>query len=148
MPPGYTPPGTKTKFLPWTFAERRLKRSRNYWVCSTRPDGRPHAVPVWGLWLDGALWFSTDPSSRKAKNLASNPSVVIHLESGDEAVVVEGRASVTELTKRIDAQYFRKYAIHLIGFEAPMVVVRVVPNVVMAWREKDFSASTTRWKFR
>ena len=46
------------------------------WVCSTRPDGRPHAMPVWALWIDGALWFSTDPSSYKARNLARSPEGV------------------------------------------------------------------------
>ncbi len=65
---------------------------RNYWVCTTRADGRPHAMPVWGLWLDDAVLFSTDPESVKARNLAARPDVVVHLESGDDVVVVDGRA--------------------------------------------------------
>src|SRR4051812_5465671 len=81
MPPGYTPLGTKPKFLPWNFAEQRLRRAHNYWVCSTRPDRRPHAAPVWGLWRNGAFYFSTDPASRKARNLAANAAVLVHLES-------------------------------------------------------------------
>lgn len=147
MPPGYTPPGTKTKFLPWTFAESRLRRARNYWVCSARPDGRAHAAPVWGVWLSGAFYFSTDPSSRKAKNLASNPAIVVHLESGDEVVIVEGTAAPVELGTELDAAYHRKYKMHLIGFPAPMVVFRVTKSVVLAWREKAFAASATRWAF-
>lgn len=146
MPAGYTPPGTKTKFLSWSFADTRLRRAHNYWVCTTRPDGRPHAAPVWGLWLDGAFVFSTDPSSRKAKNIADRASVVVHLESGDEVVIVEGVAETCELTRQIDAAYFRKYAIRLIGFPAPAAIYRVRPSVVMAWREKAFSATATRWE--
>ena len=65
--------------LPWSWAEEQLRAARNYWVCSTRPDGRPHAMPVWGLWLDGAVLFSTDPSSRKGRNLTANPAAVVHL---------------------------------------------------------------------
>lgn len=49
-------------------------------------------MPVWGIWLGGAVYFGTDRRSRKAKNLAANPSLVIHLESGDDAVILEGAA--------------------------------------------------------
>jgi general stress protein 26 len=143
---GYKPPGTKPKLLPWSYAEQRLRSARNYWVCTTRPDKRPHAAPVWGIWARGAFWFSTDPSSRKAKNLKSNPNLVIHLESGDEVVVVEGRATIEELTKELDRDYHRKYEMHLVGFPAPMVIFRVEPSVVMAWREKAFPSSATLWK--
>jgi len=76
--------------LPFSWVEDQLAAAHNYWVCSTRADGRPHAMPVWGLWVDGAVWFSTDPASLKARNLAARPEVVVHLESGDDVVVVEG----------------------------------------------------------
>jgi pyridoxamine 5'-phosphate oxidase-like protein len=78
--------------LPWSFASERLERSHNYWICTTRPDGRPHAMPVWGVWVEGALYFSTAPSSVKARNLGRNPALVVHLESGDECVILEGVA--------------------------------------------------------
>jgi len=146
LAPGYTPPGTKRRLLGWAFAERRLRAAHNYWVCSTRSDGRPHAAPVWGLWLDSELYFSTDPSSRKARNLASRRDVVVHLESGDEVVIVEGTAARCALTERLDRAYHRKYGMHLIGFPAPMVVLRVTPKRVMAWREKAFAASATYWQ--
>jgi len=55
-------------------------------------DGLPHAVPVWGVWVDGALYFGTDRRSRKARNLATNQGAVVHLESGDDAVILEGFA--------------------------------------------------------
>ena len=147
MPAGYRPPYTKTRFLQWSFAEARLRDAHNYWLCTTRADGRPHAVPVWGLWSARAFTFSTDPSSTKAKNIGRNPSVVVHVESGDEVVIVEGVAAEVALTPALDRQYFRKYAVHLIGFPAPSVIFRVAPVTVSAWREAEFSASTTRWSF-
>jgi general stress protein 26 len=148
MAPGYRPPGTKTKFLPWSFAESRLRKAHNYWVCTTRSDGRPHAAPVWGLWLERAFYFSTDPSSAKAKNLRKNSNAVVHVESGDEVVLMEGKASVVPLTKRLDGEYFLKYGMRLVGFPAPMVVLSVTPSNVSAWREAEFSQTTTRWTFR
>jgi len=62
----------------------RPARSRNYWICTSRPDGRPHSMPVWGFWTDGALYFGTERSSRKGKNLAHNYAVSVHLESHTE----------------------------------------------------------------
>ena len=147
MPAAYMPEGTKFKFLPWSFADTRLRRAHNYWVCSTRPDSRPHTAPVWGMWSDGAFFFSTDPSSTKARNLSANPAIIVHVESGDEVVIIEGTCSSCDVTKELDAAYFRKYKMHLIGFPAPMVMLRVNVAVVSAWREKSFSASTTRWQF-
>jgi len=145
LAPGYRPEGTRRTPLPWSFAEKRLRGAHNYWVCSTRMGGRPHAAPVWGLWLDGAFYFSTDPASRKARNLARNGDAVVHLESGDEVVIVEGKAKPCALTPELDRAYHRKYGMHLIGFPAPMVMLRVAPKLVMAWREKSFAASATRY---
>lgn len=78
------------KYLPWSHAEERLAKSRNYWICKARHDGRPHSIPVWGLWLEGALYFGTARASRKAGNLAHKPAVSVHLESGDDVVILEG----------------------------------------------------------
>src|SRR5436305_12648196 len=80
----------RDEMLTWDEARRRLAESRNYWVCTTRSDGRPHVAPVWGLWMDEAFYFSTDASSVKGRNLAARPDVVVNLESGDDVVVVEG----------------------------------------------------------
>jgi Pyridoxamine 5'-phosphate oxidase len=57
--PGYDLPKTKKGLLPWKWAEDRLKKSRQYWIATTRPDGRPHVMVIWALWLDGKLYFST-----------------------------------------------------------------------------------------
>ncbi len=35
-------------------AGQRVATVLNYWVCTIRSDGRPHAKPVWGFWLEGA----------------------------------------------------------------------------------------------
>jgi Pyridoxamine 5'-phosphate oxidase len=136
--------------LDWSWATERLAQARNYWVSTARSDGRPHAMPVWGLWLDDAFYFSSAPDSRKAQNLAANPAVVVHLESGDEVVVVEGRAEhVTdeELLRRLSEDYSSKY-----GFDVTFTVdgrglFRARPEIAYAWREQDFPATATRFAF-
>ena len=147
MPAGYVPKGTKPNFLSWEWVTERLERSHNYCICTTRPDGRPHAAPVWGVWHDGAVLFSTDPSSRKAKNLAANPAVTIHLESGDETVILEGQIEKIKLSSGIDDAYNRKYKMRLSSFPGPVSLFSLSPKKVMAWREKDFVTSATKWQF-
>src|SRR5579864_8114798 len=99
VPPLY---GLKARkeFLPFTHAEQRLATARNYWICTARPDGRPHSIPVWGFWMDGALYFGTARSSRKARNLAHNPALSVHLESGDDVVILEGSAVEVDLSDK------------------------------------------------
>src|SRR5581483_3476747 len=75
---------------PWKWAADRLRRSRQYWIATTRPDGAPHLMIVWGVWLDDSFWFSTGAASRKARNLAANPGCAIGTDDAGEAVVMEG----------------------------------------------------------
>ena len=76
--PGYGISESLDGVLPWSWAEERLRSSRNFWVSSTWPDGRPHAMPVWAVWLDGALYFSTASNSAKARNLLAKPQLLHH----------------------------------------------------------------------
>jgi hypothetical protein len=134
--------------LPWEWATERLTTSRNYWICSTRADGRPHAMPVWGLWLSEAIYFSSDPESWKGRNLAERPEAVIHLESGDELVVAEGvveRVPTEQLPSDFVPAYAAKYG-HTVDTSNPdFGFYRMRPSRVLAWREKDFPTSATRF---
>ena len=143
----------KGDFLPWSHAEVRLERSRSYWICTTRPDGRPHSMPVWGCWLDGALWFSTGTTTRKAKNLAHQPEVSIHLESGEDMVVFEGRAEEVD-PKKFDKGFIQRFDVmskkkYKMGFTIMpgSVFYKVKPRVALAWLEKKFPYHSTRWEF-
>ncbi len=92
MPEGYGVPDTDEGVLDWSWAVARLESALNYWFATTRPDGRPHAMPAWAVWLDGTLYFEGSPLTRRARNIAANPAVVVHLESGDDVVILEGEA--------------------------------------------------------
>jgi hypothetical protein len=136
--------------LAWSTIEEWLVDARNYWIVTTTADGRPHAMPVWGLWDDGAVWFSTDPSSRKGRNLEARPEIVVHLESGDEAVILEGVVErVRDQTQlvRFDDAYFLKYDVRpsSMGDDAGVYALR--PAVALTWTEADFPTTATRWTF-
>jgi hypothetical protein len=76
--------------LPWSWGIDRLSKAKNYYVSTTTADGLPHCMPVWGVWLDDAFYFSSGRRSRKARNLEKNPRCVVCPEGADQAVVMEG----------------------------------------------------------
>jgi pyridoxine/pyridoxamine 5'-phosphate oxidase len=141
----------RKQYLAWRHAEDRLTRSHNYWLCTTRGDGRPHAMPVWGMWLDGAFYFGTGTTTQKARNMARNPAVSVHLESGDDVVIIEGTVEPLALSdkpvvQRLDAVSRSKYKMPLMVSNESRLY-RVVPRVAFAWTEKDFPKNATRWEF-
>src|SRR2546430_11345119 len=96
--PGYglVDAGQGSGLLPWSWAVDRLQRSHDYWVATTRPDGRPHVMPVWGVWMHDALWFSSSRGSRKTRNLLARPQCAITTDNPYEPVVIEGEAALID----------------------------------------------------
>jgi len=113
FPPGYV--DNPQSSVPWELVVERLTTAKNYWLCSVRPDGRPHTVPRWAVFVDGKIYYDGSPETRHARNLAHNPNVTLHLESGDQALIVEGTAGeagkpALELAQQLAAAYRAKYA--------------------------------------
>ena len=138
----------------WSWALERLEKSHNYWIATTRPDGRPHLMLVWGVWWEDAFWFSTGPNTRKAKNIAVHTFCTIGTDRADEAVVLEGvprEVPDRALWKRFAAVYNAKYG----GDVEPMLlasggnVYRVEPQTAFGQDEHapNFAESVTRWTF-
>lgn len=153
MAAGYGISAREEGLLNWEWVDSRMAKARNYWISTTRPDGRPHVVPVWGVWLDGALYFGGDKQARRSRNLAANPRVSVHLESGDEVVIIEGVVEEVErdlaLLARIADAYASKYPPFKPEVEpAPGTVnYRVKAHTVFAWTEQDYPNTATRWTF-
>ncbi len=156
LPDGYGMPRTSEGLLTWEQVEQRLREARHYWTSSVRPDGRPHSVPRWGVWLDGRFWYDGAPTTRHTRNVEKNPAVTLTLESGTEVVIVEGESHATRadpdgLGARL-AEAFGKYA--AAGY-APAADswsgqdgggLRVItPRRVMAWF--SFPTDCTRFTF-
>jgi general stress protein 26 len=101
--------------LPWSRAEKQLEetvgQSATFFLATVRPDGRPHVAGVGALWVDGKFYFTSGAGTRKSRNLAENPNIVISVKLKDLDLVVEGTATkVTDeptlqrLAERYDAQ--------------------------------------------
>jgi general stress protein 26 len=147
--PGYGLPRGTRGLMPWSWAENRLRKSHNYWLVTTRPDGAPHAMPVWGIWVDSVYYFSTGRKSRKAKNLAGNPRCVVCNEAADQAVIVEGIAEEVidpRVIERLFAPYHAKYKPWKLDPKlGPIFAVR--PRVAFGLEEAKSLGSATRWRF-
>ena len=134
--------------LPWSWAAERLERSHNYYLATTRGDGRPHVAPVWGLWLAGQFLFSTGATSRKAKNLRANSNCVVTTEDLAEAVILEGVASVvidSGLLKDFVDAYKQKYDWEMEGH--PGGIWAVTPRKAFGFQESEFEGASTRWEW-
>ena len=154
MPAGYGVPAANDGMLPWRWARERLEQAPVYWVATARPDGRPHVMPTWGAWVDDRFYFEGSPETRRARNMAQNPEVVVHVERGDDAVIVEGRVRpVAELqdgfVERLLEGFAKYRATH--GYEADAANWRdgglweLRPRLVFGW--SSFPRDTTRWHF-
>ncbi len=143
--------------LPWTWASEQLKEASTYWIATTRPDGRPHSRPVWGAWLDETFYFNT--VSQAAQNLATNPAITVHLESGSRVVILEGLAEPVSdpfLVQRLVSLFSQKYH----GIMEPNWVSEpfhaVRPHLAFGWLADasgrdggaSFQGTATRWHFR
>jgi hypothetical protein len=111
FPKGYV--DKPVSFLTWEWVTERLIESKHYWLCSVRPNGRPHVVPRWGVFLDNKFYYDGSPETRHARNIMENPHTTLNLESGTEAIILEGTTAPAgkpspELGKRL-AQAYRKY---------------------------------------
>jgi Pyridoxamine 5'-phosphate oxidase len=153
--PGYGIPESTKGLLPWKWAEQRLRKSHNYWITTVKPDGSPHVMVVWGLWLDGAFLFTTGSQSRKARNLAENPHCIVSTEDAAEAVIVEGVAKIVDVPARrvFLKKYTPKYDFDMSTMEKDILAMKepvfaVRPTVAFGLYEKKFMSSATRWKFR
>ncbi len=152
MTAGYGIEKKEAGMLDWAWVDAQMEKSRNYWITSTNADGSPHAAPVWAVWVEGALYFGTDSKSRKGKNLARDPRVVVHLESGDDVVIIEGVMEKvtpeTALKEKIKTVYAAKYSVTPdLSAEVDNAWLTLKPKTALAWIEKDFPKTATRFVF-
>ena len=156
--PGYGVDTPAWAPLPWSWAAERLVANRNFWVVTVSGDGRPHALPVWGVWDedDARFAFSSSPRARKVRNLAANPRAVIMTESTVECLSVEGRAGPVGEEPRLEQWIDRllvKYRPMAPDMTADFLrrhlMVEFVPERAFAIieTEEEFSTRATRWVF-
>jgi len=149
VPASYRFPTSPKGLLDWSWARERLTKSYNYVIVTVRPDGRPHAMGMHGLWFEDAYYFGTSPATRKAKNLAQNACCVVISEDMNELIIVEGVAEpigYDALPKGLSDLSKSKYG-WPIDPRMGGQMYRVVPRVVFAFPLKQIATAVTKWTF-
>lgn len=158
VPDGYGVPETTDGLLDWSTIEARLVDELHYWMATTRPDGRPHVVPRWGAWINGALYYDGSPETVHARNAATNSACALHIGDGKEAITLEGSTGASQpvvddaLGAKIAAEIGRKYGDMgykpepnaWSGPDAGGLMV-FTPSKALAWFE--FPTDLTRFRF-
>lgn len=110
-------------------------------------------MPVWGVWLDDALWFSSSRASRKARNIEAGSGCALATDNPDEPVVIEGRAelidgasAIRRFVAAVNEKYRTDYGVEFFTRE-DNACFRVRPVWAFGLMESDFTGSPTRWEF-
>jgi PPOX class probable F420-dependent enzyme len=153
--PGYGVLGPEegTGLLAWADVQPRLAASHDYWVATTWPDGRPHVMPVWGIWDGSYFWFSSGGRSRKIANLRRDPRCVVTTDDALDPVILEGDAElvrgpagIARFLDLLNAKYATAYGLDFLD-PALNATVRVLPRTAFALLQADLTGSPTRWTF-
>ena len=117
------------------------------WITSVRPDGRPHAVPVWFLWEEAGTLLLFSKPDQKVRNLQANPNVLIALDNtqaGSDVVVFEGTATLLDNANRdwvLPPAYAAKYQEDIDRFGW-------TPEGMAAQYSQPIRITPTGWLFR
>ena len=98
--------------LEWRRAEAAMAQGPSpdvtYFLGTCRPEGTPHAAGIGAQWMDGDLYFTSNPDTRKSRDLAVNPLCTISVRLPGIDLVLTGSAQpVTDpaTLERIAAGY-------------------------------------------
>ena len=127
--------------------DQYLTEQRTARVATVGPDDRPHVIPLWFVWVDGALFVNTTRGNRSVRNLERNPAAAATIDDGEgydelRGVTVAGEMRAADddpLLDEVVAAFSRKY----FGGNAPHFT---------AWRNRFFLKlvpdRTSSWDFR
>lgn len=153
--PGYGIPDSTDNLLPWEHVIQRLTGARTYWIDTASRAGRVHATPIWGGVVDGTRYVEGGPGTRRGRNIAEHSNVAVHLESGEDVVILEGTAEQVvppdpALASRLATVLEEKYGPR--GYhptadqwnEGGLYAIR--PGIAFAWTQ--FPSDCTRFTFK
>lgn len=154
--PEYGIPASVEGTLPWQWAREQLQAALTYWVATPRPDGRPHLMPTWGVWVGDAFYWEGGLETRRARNVALRGDVVVSVGGDEAAVIIEGHAvRVTDQDAALEAELVAAFGKYTAPFAYSVDPAnwrtgglwRVDPTVGFGWTSHGYPGDATRWRF-
>ncbi len=149
-PTTYRFPRNVERLFDWAQIETRLRASRIFWLATSNPNGSPHVTPVWGVWVERAVYFDGLPTARWARNIAADARASMNLESGTQAVIMEGPVDDLETDEDLGAAivdaWIAKYGDKVVPDPVGNGLFRLCPRKVKAWSESLHDG--TAWTFQ
>jgi len=130
-------------------ARRTFRDVRVAHVGSVLPDGAPHVVPLWFVWLPDGVYLTSQKASQLCRNIARDPRVSFVVRRGEAwteqaGILVRGRAELLgrehpEAKKALSA-WFEKYRSELAGLGFAAYTEQVHEPVVLVVRPERLSS--------
>ena len=113
----------------------RLRDEPNIWLSTTRPDGRPHLVPIWFVFVGDRFYVCTTDKSVKVRNIRARPIATVALESGNQPVIAEGTARVLHrpYPPSVADEFVRKFDWDLDAEPEYDALVEITPTRWLRW---------------
>jgi len=101
------------------------------------------------------FFFEGGPRTRRARNIAQNPEVVVHVERGDDAVIVEGAALTLDTDEDLEIRVVEGFAKYRVSHDYEVDPQNwrdgglwvLNPRVAFGWNVGNYPADATRWHF-
>jgi len=121
-------------------------------LATQNPNGSIHMVAVWYLFDGGHVYVGTSTRTRKARNLESNTTVSVMIDSRDVAascgITIVGKAKIVtgEASHRWNAQIHSKYLSDAALADSRVgptfaavddVTIQIVPSSVISWDMRE-----------
>ncbi len=110
-----------------------MQTEQNLWLATVRPNGTPHLVPIWFIWMSGRIYLCTGADSVKVRNLRRQPYVSIALEDGSQPLVMEGLARfapIGQVAQTVVEAFRLKYDWDITTDETYTQVIEINPTKI------------------
>lgn len=118
-----------------------LDKEEIIYIATTKPSGSPHIAPTWFVYHSGRIYFETDKTTVKFKNIKRNNKIALCI-GGRETYIIEGKVKWFE---EKDAPLpFRKMLWDKYGNDMDdsyitdkTFIFEVIPEKEMSWHYAD-----------
>ncbi len=119
----------------------KLLKTEICYIATTKADGSPHIAPIWFVYYRGKIYFETDKTTFKFKNIKRNNKIALCF-GGRETLIIEG---FVKWTKEHETKVpFRKLLWEKYGDDMDdsyitekTLIFEVIPQRKLSWHYAD-----------